>query len=235
VSTWGLGVFPLLASGVAAAFGWMLLARYLARRRPAEASWTVAMFMFAVASFAMFLGVVWGWTPTEYRLYWLFGAILNVPYLFLGEAYLLARRRTAVHVLGVAVLLASVYAAVVVFRAPIVADGLEAHLPLGKDAFAPGSAAYRLAQLYAFPAYFLLLFGLVWSSWQMRGRPELRNRTVGTLGIAAGATIVAIASGVGAGYDVVPLFSVGLAAGVSVMFWGFLQAVKPSPPVVAPA
>jgi hypothetical protein len=57
------------------------------------------------------------------------------------------------------------------------------------------------------------------------------SRTVGTLGIAAGATIVAIASGVGAGYDIVPLFSVGLAAGVSVMVLGFppgREAVSPS-------
>jgi hypothetical protein len=61
----------------------------------------------------------------------------------------------------------------------------------------------------------------------MRGRPELRNRFLGTLGIAVGATLVAIGSGVGAGLDVVPVFSIGLAAGIAVMFWGFLRASRP--------
>jgi hypothetical protein len=61
----------------------------------------------------------------------------------------------------------------------------------------------------------------------MRGRAELTERFFGTLGIAAGATIVAIASGVGAGLDVVPLFSIGLALGIAVMFWGFLRVSRP--------
>ena len=56
---------------------------------------------------------------------------------------------------------------------------------------------------------------------------ELVDRFFGTLGIAAGATIVAIASGVGAGLDIVPLFSVGLALGIAVMFWGFLRVSRP--------
>jgi hypothetical protein len=49
----------------------------------------------------------------------------------------------------------------------------------------------------------------------------------GTFGIAMGATIVAIGSGIGAAFDVVPLFSVSLAAGIAVMFWGFIQATRP--------
>jgi hypothetical protein len=44
--------------------------------------------------------------------------------------------------------------------------------------------------------------------------------------IAVGATIVAIGSGVGAGLDVVPVFSIGLLAGIAVMFWGFLRASR---------
>jgi hypothetical protein len=50
---------------------------------------------------------------------------------------------------------------------------------------------------------------------------------LGTLGVAAGATIVAVGSGIGAAYAHVWLFSVALAAGVAVMFWGFLRAAAP--------
>jgi hypothetical protein len=41
--------------------------------------------------------------------------------------------------------------------------------------------------------------------------------------IAAGATIVAIGSGIGAGFRLVALFSFSLAAGVAVMYWGFVK------------
>jgi len=96
-------------------------------------------------------------------------------------------------------------------------------LPLGKDV-SLRATPYRLAQFYSIPAYFLLLGALVWSVWKMRGRPELRDRAVGTFAIAMGATLVAIGSGIGAAFHVVPLFSVSLAAGVAVMFAGFLRA-----------
>ena len=55
------------------------------------------------------------------------------------------------------------------------------------------------------------------------------------LGIAVGATIVAIGSGIGAAREIVPLFAVSLAAGVAVMFWGFLRTGRPAPVRTGPA
>jgi len=225
---WGLAVFPLGAAAIAAVFGAMLLVRFLRKRRTYEGIWSLALFMFAAASFATFLGVVDGWSATDFRLYWLLGAVLNVPLLFEGELYLLARGRTWVNATLVVLTAASVYAGVKVWGAPIHPAPLAGSLPLGKEVFGDHSLPYRLSQFYAFPAYFLLLGGLLWSAWRMRGQPHLRNRTGGTLGIAMGATIVAIASGVGAGFHVVALFSTGLAAGIGVMFWGFVVAARPS-------
>jgi len=77
------------------------------------------------------------------------------------------------------------------------------------------------------------LAGLVWSVWKMRGKPHLRERMLGTFGVALGATIVAIGSGIGAAFHIVPLFSIALALGVAVMFWGFLQASRSR--ITAPA
>jgi hypothetical protein len=224
---WALAIFPLIAAGLAAVFGALLVRQFAARRRPFQGLWAVALFMFAAASFAMFLGVADGWTAAEFRWYWLLGAVLNVPYLAMGELYLLIRRPAWAHGLLSLTLLGSAFAAWKVLGAPIHPAALAKSLPLGKQVFGDSSAAYRIAQLYAFPAYFLLLGGIVWSAWQMKGRPELRNRTAGTVAIALGATIVAIGSGVGAGLNVVPLFSVSLAVGVAVMFAGFLRASLP--------
>ena len=47
--------------------------------------------MFASASAALWLGVAVGWSGPTFRVFYLFGAILNVPYLALGTVYLLAR------------------------------------------------------------------------------------------------------------------------------------------------
>jgi uncharacterized membrane-anchored protein YitT (DUF2179 family) len=219
--------FPLAAALIALGFAAFLVRQFASRRRPYQAAWAVALLMYAAASFAMFLGVLDGWTAGEYRIYWLFGAILNVPFLMMGELYLLIKRRTLADLVLVVLLFLSAFATSQVRTASLYVAALSKDLPLGKDVFGDGALPYRLAQLYAYPAYVLLVAGCLWSAWRMRGREELADRFFGTIGIAAGATIVAIASGVGAGLDVVPLFSVGLALGVAVMFWGFLRVSRP--------
>ena len=219
-----LAAFPLAAGLIALAFALLLGRRLLEKWRLHEAAWAVALLMYAAASLAMFLGVARGWTPAGFRVYWAFGAVLNVPYLALGEVYLLVRERRAGHVVLAFILALTAYALWAVWAASLATASLRESLPLGKEVFGDGSLPYRLSQLYAFPAYFFLLGGSVWSAYRMRGRPELRDRTAGTVGIAIGATIVAVGSGIGAGFNIVPLFSVGLAVGIAVMFWGFLRA-----------
>jgi hypothetical protein len=226
---WGLAVFPLVAAVIALAFAALLAGRVADRWRPHEAVWVVALLMYAVASGAMFLGVLQGWTAFDFRVYWLFGAVLNVPFLLAGEVYLLAPRRAAGHAFVVVLAALCVVAVVAVVGADVHRLPLLRSLPLGKDVFGDGSLPYRQAQYYSLPAYFLLIGGLVWSALQMKGRPGLRDRVAGTFGIAVGATIVAVGSGIGAAFHVVPLFSVALAAGIAVMFWGFLRVSRPSP------
>jgi MFS family permease len=222
------GIAPLIATAVSALFCARLAARYTRRRRAYDGVWAAAMLMFALASAAVLLGVVTGWTALEFRVYWLFGAILTVPYLFAGEVYLLSPGRAGDIVLAVVVAL-SLFATIEVWASRVSPVALQATLPLGKDVFGTGSTAYRLAQVLAFPAYFLLLGGLVWSAWRTRNRKDLRHVTVGTLLIALGATIVAIGSGVGAGLHVVWLFSISLAVGVLAMYGGFVRASAPRP------
>jgi hypothetical protein len=186
--------------------------------------------MYAAGSAALAMGQVDGWTQGEYQVYWGLGAVLNVPYLALGEVYLLGgKRRRVGDVVALVVLFATGFAINRIRTAPIDPSALVKHLPLGKDVYVADQVPYRLAQLFAYPAYVFLLGGCVWSLVRMRAVPALRDRFLGTLGIAVGATIVAIGSGVGAGLNVVPLFSIGLLAGIVVMFWGFLRATRPSP------
>jgi hypothetical protein len=225
---WGLALFPLLAAAVALAFAVVLVRRLASRWRPHEAVWAVALLMYAIASLAGALGVANGWTPNEYRVYWLFGAVLNVPYLAQGEAYLLVRRRRIAHVLLVILVALSVAATIMVWASSVNASELAKALPLGNKAWQASRLPYHLRWL-SWIGYIALVGGLVWSARTMGASAELRSRTGGILIIALGATIVAIGSGVGAGLDVVPLFAVALAAGIAVMFWGFVLSSRPAP------
>jgi hypothetical protein len=218
-------IFPLLATLVSLAFASVLIRGAIRTGRPAQAMWAIALLLYAASSFAMFLGALTNWTPFEFRAYWLLGAILTVPYLAQGELYLLVPR-TVANVLLIAVVFGTAFAVARIRGAPLQTAPLTDQLPLGKDVFGGGSEAHRLPQLYSIPAYVVLVAGAVWSAWRMRRSPVLRDRAMGTLAIAAGATIVAIGSGIGAGYGVVWLFSIGLAAGIAVMFWGFLRATS---------
>jgi hypothetical protein len=219
-------VLPLVATAVAAVFAAMLARRFLARRGPAQLMWAIAMTMFAVASGAVTIGVASGWSTSLYAVYWALGAVLNVAFLAGGELVLLFRRPWVRWVVWLVLIFATAYTVSVLANADMAAEALAVQLPRGVKVFGDGTPAHRLAQLVAYPAYTILLLGTLWSAWKMRGRPELKDRFVGTLLIAIGATVVAggaafAATGLLAGF-------IGtLVAGICVMFWGFLRASRP--------
>lgn len=231
---WGLAVFPLLAALISLAFSGVLARRLAARWRWHEAVWAVALLMYAAASLATTLGVANGWTTNEYRVYWLLGAVLNVPFLAQGEVYLLSRHRTAAHAVLAGLVVISVVATIVVWTSSVAAPELAKALPLGNRAWQDSRLPYHLRWL-SWIGYVALVGGLIWSARTMGSSPERRTQTTGVLVIALGATIVAIGSGVGAGLNVVPLFAIGLAVGIAVMFWGFVQASRPAPRPTADA
>jgi hypothetical protein len=225
-------LFPVAAAVVATAFAFALGRRFVRRRRSYEAFWAVALLMYAGASLAVAFGTASGWTAGEFRLFWALGAVLNVPFLAQGELDLLIRNRAVRWCLYVLLAFVTAYTIAVVRTAEIHAAALAEDLPSGKEVFGDGTAAHRLPQLIAIPAYLILVGGTLWSAWRMRGRPELRDRFWGTLIIALGATVIAgFASAFAALGYLVP-FSLSLLVGITVMFLGFARAARqhqPSP------
>src|SRR5688500_7558875 len=84
-----------VATLVAVAFAFSTFERWLARRRRHELAWSVALGMFAAGAGALWWGASAGWDPVSFRLFYLFGAVLNVPFLALGTVYLLGDQRRA--------------------------------------------------------------------------------------------------------------------------------------------
>jgi len=221
-------VFPLVAAIVAFVFAAMLAKQFAIRRGQAQLLWAIALAMYGLASIAVTAGVLSGWTRTWFVLYWAFGAVLNVAFLAGGELVLLFRRRWVLWAVWLVLVFVTAYTLTVLRGANVNPAAFADRLPLGRDVFGSGTPAHRLAQLVAYPAYVILLLGTLWSAWKMRGRPELKDRFVGTLLIAVGATIVAGGAAFAAA-GVLPGFILTIVAGICVMFAGFIRASRRAP------
>lgn len=219
-------VFPLTAAVVALAFAASLGRRFARSRRIYLVMWCGALLMYGVASLAVAAGAAGGWSRTLYEVYWILGAVLNVPLLAAGEVHLLGRRWILDLIVWAALAFVFAYTIAVTRGAPVDPAALGEQLPSGKEVFGDGSAAHRLPQLISIPSYLILVAGAMWSAWRMRGRPDLRDRFTGTLLVAAGATITAAAGSAFAAVGNLPAFSLALLAGVAVMFVGFLRATR---------
>ena len=77
-----------VATAVATLFAEATFKRWRQGRRPHEAAWTVALALFALASAALATGASTGWDRGVFRVFYLLGAVLNVPWLALGTLVL---------------------------------------------------------------------------------------------------------------------------------------------------
>jgi hypothetical protein len=221
-------IFPLVAAVVAFAFAVTLGRRFGERRRSYELVWAISLAMYGIASLAVVLGAAGGWSRSEFKLYWLFGAVLNVPFLAAGELQLLLRKPWVGVAVWCALAFITAYTIAVTAGAAIATGPLAERLPSGKDVFGDGTPAHRLPQLISIPSYLVLVGGALWSVWKMRGRDELRPRFVGTLLIAVGATVIAGFGSAFAALGNLAAFSVALLVGIAVMYAGFLRASRPA-------
>jgi hypothetical protein len=221
------------ATLVAVGFALSTLDRWLRRRRPHDLAWSVSLALFAVGAGAQWWAETAGWSLATFRLFYLAGAVLNVPWLALGTVYLLAGRRIGDRVRWWLVLFSGFSAGVVLF-APTRAAVAGKELPTGKDVF--GIAPRVLAATSSGIAAIVSIAGALWSGDRLARRREpavsgVRRSAsspgqlvVGNLLIAAG-TLVLSASGTLAGrLGKDRAFSVTLLVGIVVLFAGFLVA-----------
>ena len=218
-------VFPLAATAVSAVFAVLLFKRYGAKRRMALLAWGIAMVQFALASATVAMGVSGGWDPTLYRLFWLFGAMLNVPWLALGSVSLVSRSLVT-RVVSAVVVVLTTYAFVAVAQASPDAGALAAEtgIPRGSEVWGEGAAMLTLARAYSIVAWLVVVAIAITSSRPHKGVRPPSSRVRANALIAVGVSLVAVGgfalSRIGQG----EAFSITLAAGIAIMFAGFLMA-----------
>jgi hypothetical protein len=221
-------IIPAIAVAAAAAFATAVLLQYAQRHKPYQLAWGIALSMFALASLALTLGVAVGWSPATFKLYYLFGAILNVPWLALGTVLLLGRPTAARVYLGCLVAFSVASLALVVLAPVASSDVAGVLVPEGRR-FLP-LAVRLLAVAGNVVGTLVVTGGAVASGLALRHRRELRPRFEGNLLIALGVGFAA-GGGVFAFLDQSGKLGAGLAVGACVMYLGFWRA---STPVRAP-
>ena len=208
-------VFPLGAAVVAAAFAFQTW-RVSQPSDVALRVWAIALAQFAAGCLALAWGVASGWTPLVYRVYYLFGAVLNVAWLGLGTIWLEAPRKVAA-VCNVVFIVAATGASGIVMGTELVegADrALELQtLPAPKDVMA--DLPRLMSRVFSILGSSIVLLG-VFSS-------IVRRRHMLGLGLLALGVVVAALSSEFARAGDVALFSLGLCAGIALMYTGFLR------------
>lgn len=227
-------VLAAISTLVALAFALSAFDRWLRRRMPHELAWTVAMTLFAVGSFALWVGATIGWSPLWFRIFFLTGAVLNVAWLALGTVYLLAGPRigniTRAWLIGL-----SCFASGVVLASPtkIAVEGTA--LPTGREVF--GAFSRALAALGSGIPALVIIAGALWSAMRLlRGRSAnlatRSERTVaapgrlalGNIVIAAGTLVLSGSGSVAGRFGKDQAFAITLTVGVCILFVGFLIA-----------
>lgn len=227
-------VLAAISTLVALAFALSTFDRWLRRRLPHELAWTVAMTLFAIGSFALWVGATTGWTLFWFRIFFLAGAVLNVAWLALGTVYLLAGARigniTRAWLLGL-----SCFASGVVLASPakVAVDGTA--LPTGREVF--GAFSRALAALGSGVPALVIIAGALWSAVRLlQGRSATLatrgQRTVaapgrlalGNLLIAAGTLVLSGSGSVAGRFGKDQAFAITLTVGVCILFVGFLVA-----------
>ena len=213
--------FAAAATLVSFGFGLSTLDRWIGRRRDHELAWTVALFLFAAASFALWAGVATGWTGPIFRLFYLCGAILNVVTLAFGTLLLLVGSTRVRPWTWVLVALGG-FACGVVLAAPLETAVPSEGLPTGRELFGPLPRV--LASVASIGGAAVLVGGAVWTVVRLGRRG--RDRTAGdtrlmwaNLAIAVGVVILGLG---GAAFEEPTPFAATTCLGITVVFAGFL-------------
>lgn len=219
-------VFASLAAVIGGAFGLAVLNQYRSRRKPYQAIWGAALIMFGIAALCEAIGLAAGWSVGDYKAYYLFGALLNVGWLAVGEVYLLAPGRWG---RGAVIVMAIITAVSVVRVLIAAADPGQLHNQFPDDRKTLDVPAVLPAVTNSL-ASVILIFGAAWSAWKAYRRTAPWGLVGGLVLIAAGAFVVAAFHGGAVVGHAPALRPISEAVGIAIMFAGYLvlEAERPT-------
>ena len=215
------------AALVALVLGLALTERWLVRRRRHDLSWAIAFGLFVAGATALAWGSSNGWSAASFRVFYLCGAIANVPFLAAGQIELLGAGRTpgrygrAARAARPLAALFGAFSAGVIAVAPLRHAVPPDRLPQGSSVF--GALPHVLAGVGSGVSATIVFVGTAWATWGA-ARAGVRRRAFGTA-LIAGGTLVLSSSGVlNSVFGAMRAFAVTLTLGVTILFAGFVLA-----------
>lgn len=226
------------AALVALAFGALTFERWLVRRSPQDLAWSIALVLFFGGAMALAWGSAVGWSPIAFRIFYGLGAVVNVPFLAVGQLYLLLRRRLADKIMLGTSLLAC-FSMGIVLAAPLTAEVPVDRLPQGSEVF--GAAPRILAAVGSGVSATVILVGTLIGLFRMlraaklakvnsESIPGLGKRIGGLSLLALGTVVLSLSGTLNSALGEMRAFSVTLTAGVTLLFAGFaLSSLRARP------
>ncbi len=207
-----------LAFVISAVFAGLMAQRWSRRRHSYQAAWAIGFGMFAVAAGAGLVRQLFGVTEVDYKVFYLFGAILNVAWLALGTIHLLTSQGTrrwatwALVVFTVLGVIAVAISPVDLTKAADTGKGFDA-APFPRILAGIGSGIGSV----------ILIGGALWSAAGFLRRRHEGRRALANVIIAAG-VLIAAAGGTAAFTGASGVVEWTNFIGVSVIFIGVLLA-----------
>lgn len=211
-------VFAAIAALVGGAFSVAVFTQWRSRRKPYQAVWAAALAMFGLAALFEAIGLAAGWSVFSYKAYYLFGALLNVGWLAVGEIYLLAPRRAG----RAAAIVMGIVTVVSIIRVVIAtADPMQLHAQFPDDRETLNVPAVLPAVTNSL-ASVILIGGAAWSAWRAYRRTAPAGLVLGTVLIAVGAFVIAGLHGGAVVAHAPAVRPISEAVGIAIMFAGYL-------------
>ncbi|MBE0699364.1 MAG: hypothetical protein IH586_20765 [Anaerolineaceae bacterium] len=190
--------------------------------------WTIGMIFYAIGGLCEGWYALFGWNPTIFRMWYLFGAILVAAWLGQGTVYLLARKRVAqftMLILG----LGSLYALLRVFSAQLDPTLMTASVHTGSELsghaiLTPGVRA--LTPFFNIYGTITLVGGALYSAYLFWRKRILLHRAIGNVLIATGAILPAF-GGIFSRFGISGALYLSELFGAIILFLGFLRATTP--------
>jgi hypothetical protein len=221
------------AALVSLAFAFLTHERWLLKGRAHDRTWTWAMGAFCLGAGALAWGSAGGWNSANFKAFYLFGAIVNVPLLAVGQVELMTSKPWAKQ-LRPLVLGACCIATGILIATPLRVSVPSDRLPQGKEVFsalprvlaAVGSAGGATV-VFVGAAYGLVMLIVSRvrrrSSEATEGDAAVSGSRVAGLALITLGTIVLSASGsLNKRFGEMTAFAITLTIGVVLLFAGFV-------------
>ena len=234
-------VLATVAAVVSSEFAADLWWSHRRRPRPHAVAWATAMTLYAIATWALVVGLASGWSDTIFRVFFLFGAIANIPLLALGSIMLTSSEKAARRATVVVIAFLGL-ATWITMAAPAVGEIAGVGIPEGSQVFEAGMTEIDGAPLPS-PRTFAAVAGgvgtLVVVSLAIRSIVRLRRTNprialgnvliiLGILAPATGGSLTALGENGG--------FALSLLAGAVLLWAGYRIATgRTVSPVPFPA